>query len=234
MTATDMSFADGTLLQPFGTSSYSSISDHRNAPNSHLNFFRCARKPTAGLSKILAADSSGEFVRFELGDDAATIDNNRSIWCIVNHAGGARRTSQNTVGDLAQLPTIMLPLGNAAKPIAIFAAAGSLLGTARAPYQLRQILVFLDGRPVNKPEIKMAQAQNRFAGGKLTDAATDKLLADPGASLALAVRHARAAAQHAKQPPDAELVSSTMHMVEAHIANWHRGHPHDLTCEQYR
>ena len=29
---------------------------------------------------------------------------------------------------------------------------GSLLGTARAQYQLRQILVFLDGRPVNKPE----------------------------------------------------------------------------------
>ena len=41
-------------------------------------------------------------------------------------------------------------------------------------------------------------AQNRFADGKLTDEATGKLLADLGTSLVLAVRHARAAAQHVK------------------------------------
>src|SRR6185295_19794602 len=80
----------------------------------------------------------------------------------------------------------MTPQPFAAKPIAIFGAAGSVLGTARAQYQLRQILVFLDGRPVNKPEVMIAQAQNRFADGKLTDEASGKLLGDLGASLALA------------------------------------------------
>ena len=82
----------------------------------------------------------------------------------------------------------------AGKPIALFGAAASLLGSARAQYQLRQTLIFLDGRPVNKPEVMIAQAQNRFTDGKLNDEATGKLLADLGTSLALAIRQARAAA----------------------------------------
>jgi len=82
----------------------------------------------------------------------------------------------------------------AAKPMAIFGAAGGLLGSARAQYQLRQIMVFLDGRPINKPEVMIAQAQNRFADGKLTDEPTGKLLTDLGVALALAVRQAKAAA----------------------------------------
>ena len=41
----------------------------------------------------------------------------------------------------------------AAKPIAMFGASGGPLGTARAQYHLRQMMVFLDGRPVNKPEV---------------------------------------------------------------------------------
>jgi chromate reductase len=82
----------------------------------------------------------------------------------------------------------------AGKPIAMFGASGGLLGTARAQYQLRQILVFLDGRPINKPEVMIGQAQNRFTDGKLTDEATGKLLADLGASLMLAVRQCKVAA----------------------------------------
>jgi len=82
----------------------------------------------------------------------------------------------------------------AAKPVAIFGASGGLLGTARAQYQLRQAMVFLDGRPVNKPEVMIGQAQNKFTDGKLADEPTGKLLSDLGASLALAVRQARAAA----------------------------------------
>jgi len=92
----------------------------------------------------------------------------------------------------------MTPQPFAAKPIAMFGASGGVLGTARAQYQLRQIMVFLDGRPVNKPEVMIGAAQNRFVDGKLTDEATGKLLADLGASLVLAVRHAKAAAQHVK------------------------------------
>ena len=86
----------------------------------------------------------------------------------------------------------------AAKPVAMFGASGGILATARAQYQLRQILIFLDGRPVNKPEVMIGQAQNRFADGKLTDEATGKLLADLGASLVLAIRHAKAATAHVK------------------------------------
>ena len=82
----------------------------------------------------------------------------------------------------------------ATKPVALFGASMGVLGTARAQYQLRQMLVFLDGRPVNKPEVMIAQAQNRFADGKLTDDATGKLLTDLGTSLTLAIRQAKAAA----------------------------------------
>ncbi len=82
----------------------------------------------------------------------------------------------------------------AAKPIALFGASMGVLGTARAQYQLRQTLVFLDGRPLNKPEVMIAQAQTKFADGKLGDETTGKLLADLGAALALAVRQAKAAA----------------------------------------
>ena len=83
----------------------------------------------------------------------------------------------------------------AAKPTAIFGAAGGLLGTARAQYQLRQTLIFLDARPLNKPEVMIGQAQTKFSPeGKLTDEAVGKFLSDMGAALALAVRQARAAA----------------------------------------
>jgi chromate reductase len=87
-----------------------------------------------------------------------------------------------------------VPQPFAAKPIALFGASGGLLGTARAQYQLRHSLIFLDGRPVNKPEVMIGQAQNKFVDGKLTDDATGKMLADLGAALALAVRQAKAAA----------------------------------------
>jgi chromate reductase len=92
----------------------------------------------------------------------------------------------------------MTPQPFAAKPIAMFGASGGVLGSARAQYQLRQIMVFLDGRPVNKPEVMIGAAQTRFVDGKLTDEATGKLLAELGASLVLAVRHARAIKEHVK------------------------------------
>ena len=56
------------------------------------------------------------------------------------------------------------------KPVAIMGASGGVLGTARAQYHLRQICVFLNMFPVNKPEVMIPQAQNRFdAEGRLTD-----------------------------------------------------------------
>ena len=63
------------------------------------------------------------------------------------------------------------------KPIAIMGASGGILGTARAQYHLRQMCVFLNMLPVNKPEVMIGQAQTRFdAEGKLTDETTRGLI----------------------------------------------------------
>jgi chromate reductase len=82
----------------------------------------------------------------------------------------------------------------AGKTVGMFGASGGALGTARGQYQLRQTLVFLDGRPINKPEVMIGVAQNKFADGKLSDEATGKMLVDFGVALALAIRQAKAAA----------------------------------------
>jgi chromate reductase len=59
------------------------------------------------------------------------------------------------------------------KPVAIMGASGGILGTARAQYQLRQMLVFLNAFPLNKPEVMIGAAQTKFDGeGRLTDEAT--------------------------------------------------------------
>ncbi|HEY8564026.1 MAG TPA: NADPH-dependent FMN reductase [Beijerinckiaceae bacterium] len=59
------------------------------------------------------------------------------------------------------------------KPVAIMGVSGGLLGTARAQYQLRQMLVFLNAHPINKPEVMIGQAASKFdAEGRLTDETT--------------------------------------------------------------
>ena len=63
------------------------------------------------------------------------------------------------------------------KPIAIMGASGGILGTARAQYHLRQMCVFLNMFPVNKPEVMIGQAASRFdAEGKLTEETTRGLV----------------------------------------------------------
>jgi chromate reductase len=64
------------------------------------------------------------------------------------------------------------------KPIAMMGASPGIFGTARAQYQLRQMLVFLNGLPVNKPEVMIGGAASKFTDGKLTDEATRKFVAD--------------------------------------------------------
>ena len=69
------------------------------------------------------------------------------------------------------------PLGR--KPCAIMGATQGLWGTVKAQHHLRQMCVFLDLWPVNKPEVLIAQAQNKFdAQGNLTDETTRKAVAD--------------------------------------------------------
>ena len=56
------------------------------------------------------------------------------------------------------------------KPGGIMSASTGMLGGARAQYHLRQVLVFLNMHPLNKPEIFVTFAPQKFDdGGKLTD-----------------------------------------------------------------
>jgi chromate reductase len=68
------------------------------------------------------------------------------------------------------------PYGDSAwsgKPAAIMGASIGAIGTARAQYHLRQIMVFLNMFPVNQPEVMIANAAQRFdAEGNLTDEKT--------------------------------------------------------------
>lgn len=66
----------------------------------------------------------------------------------------------------------------AGKPVAIMGAAGGM-GSSRAQYHLRQVCVFLDLQPLNKPEV----FANAFAGGfdaegNLTDDKLKTLIGD--------------------------------------------------------
>ena len=64
------------------------------------------------------------------------------------------------------------------KPVAIIGASMGMMGTARAQYHLRQILVYLNPLVLNKPELFVNFAQNKFdAKLKLTDAPTRDVLA---------------------------------------------------------
>ena len=68
------------------------------------------------------------------------------------------------------------------KPIGLMGASVGTHGTSRAQYHLRQCFVFLNGLVMNRPEVMIPQAQNKFdAEGKLTDQATrDFIVGAPG------------------------------------------------------
>lgn len=65
----------------------------------------------------------------------------------------------------------------AGKPAAIMGASPGGIGTARAQYHLRQIAVFLDLKVLNKPEVMIGGAADRFdSDGKLTHEPTREFL----------------------------------------------------------
>lgn len=80
----------------------------------------------------------------------------------------------------------------AGKTVAIMGAGGGM-GTSRAQYHLRQVCVFLDLHPVNKPEV----FANAFAGGfdangNLTDSKLIQQVADQMLALAVLTRKLKA------------------------------------------
>jgi chromate reductase len=72
------------------------------------------------------------------------------------------------------------PYGDSAwngKPAAIMGASVGAIGTARAQYHLRQMMVFLNMFPINQPEVMIGNASERFdAEGNLTDDATKEYI----------------------------------------------------------
>jgi chromate reductase len=63
------------------------------------------------------------------------------------------------------------------KPAAIMSASIGMLGGARAQYHLRQSFVYLDMHPVNKPEVIVTFAPQKFdEKGNLTDETARKLI----------------------------------------------------------
>jgi chromate reductase, NAD(P)H dehydrogenase (quinone) len=65
------------------------------------------------------------------------------------------------------------------KVVAIMGASPGPVGTARVQYDLRKVLVFMNSFTVNKPEVFISFAQNKFnAQGELTDEPTAKFIGD--------------------------------------------------------
>ena len=68
------------------------------------------------------------------------------------------------------------PYGDSAwegKPTAVMGASVGMLGTARAQYHLRQMFVFLNMFALNRPEVMIPNAADKFdKDGNLTDAFT--------------------------------------------------------------
>jgi chromate reductase len=87
------------------------------------------------------------------------------------------------------------PYGDSAfegKPVAIMSASTGMLGGARAQYHLRQSFVFLDMHPVNKPEVFVTFAPQKFdSEGRLLDKTARKLIAELLAALAAWARKLR-------------------------------------------
>ncbi|HSW96864.1 MAG TPA: NAD(P)H-dependent oxidoreductase [Candidatus Saccharimonadales bacterium] len=65
------------------------------------------------------------------------------------------------------------------KPVAMMSASISMLGGARAQYHLRQVFVFLDMHPLNRPEVMIPSAADKFdEQGNLTDTHTKEKIAE--------------------------------------------------------
>jgi chromate reductase len=70
------------------------------------------------------------------------------------------------------------------KPVGIMGATVGTLGTARAQYHLRQMLVYLNAYPLNRPEVMVSSAADKFKEGELVDEHTRQKVRELLAALA--------------------------------------------------
>jgi chromate reductase, NAD(P)H dehydrogenase (quinone) len=84
------------------------------------------------------------------------------------------------------------PYGNNSfenKPAAIMSASGGMLGGARAQYHLRQMMVFLNMHPMNRPEFMLSFAPKKFdEKGNLIDEETKAKIKEFAKEFALWVK----------------------------------------------
>ena len=81
------------------------------------------------------------------------------------------------------------------KPIALMSASGGVLGGARAQYQLRQCFVFLDAKLLNRLEVFIGQAPQKFvADGTLADESTAAIVREMLTAFEAWIRRLRAGA----------------------------------------
>lgn len=94
------------------------------------------------------------------------------------------------------------PYGDSAwdgKPAAIMGASIGAIGTARAQYHLRQSMVFLNMFPVNRPEVMIGNAADKFdEQGNLTDETTRDFIRQLLQSLVDWTNHIRAKPDRAR------------------------------------
>jgi chromate reductase len=64
------------------------------------------------------------------------------------------------------------------KPVAIMGATVGTLGTARAQYHLRQMLVYVNAYPLNRPEVMISAVADKFRDGQLVDEHTRNRLSE--------------------------------------------------------
>ena len=92
---------------------------------------------------------------------------------------------KNAIDWISRLPNQPF----AAKPVALESASQGVWGGLRAQLALRHMFVYLDARPLNKPEVIIPQVNQKLdANGELTDPATRGFLADQLKAFAAFVR----------------------------------------------
>jgi chromate reductase len=87
---------------------------------------------------------------------------------------------KNAIDWLSRLPD--QPFND--KPLGIMGAARGPVGTGRVQYHLRQVAVFVNMHPLNKPEVLISFAHEKFDdAGKLTDETTRGFIENQMAAL---------------------------------------------------